>query len=157
MSVYGAEITESERFEEVTALQQESFEAGDRPRYGIGETRQGAQHLLRGLFEAVVTARCGYGEQVTVERPYVGVYRHVVVIEYHQQIARSHPGVVYAFESESAGHGTVAYHHYGFALLAFEAKSSVHAQCRRYGYRRVPASERVVFALGTFREPAQAA
>ena len=97
--------------------------------------------------------------KICVERPYIGVDGHIVVIEDNQQVVPLIVGIIDTLESQSAAYGGVAYnsHYVSTGLVAFERGCHRHSECSRNGIGCMSGRKSIIFALGGRGETAQAA
>ena len=116
-----------------------------------------AQHTVHIVAHAIVR---GVGQQVdhmTIEPTDIFVDRHVVVVQYDQQVVGVGGGIVQPFECHAATHSTVPDEGDDTPILILESSCYSHAQCCRYGVGRMPSSKGVVFTLRGDGEASQPA
>ncbi len=81
--------------------------------------------------------------------------RHVVVVEYHQQIEVQGTGVIQRLEGHTGRQGAIADHRDMFALLARSLGSHGHAEGGTDRGTRMTGTERIVFGFVAFQKTGQ--
>ena len=117
------------------------------------ERRDHRQHLAGDVTGPRQRPRRKHAREVAIERADGRRYRHVVVVEHHQQIdVGRDAGVVQRLEGHPRAHRAVTDHGHvtapvGAFVLALRARRHGHPECRRDRRRRMRRAERVVLAL----------
>ena len=161
VAVDRTEIAYVKTLEYILLARQQRFqtvvEAHDCPLLAVRHHIEAAQETVERISEVVVSLRGGDVSQVVVERAYIGVDRHVVVVEHNQQVVGRVGGVVQTLERQAAANGCVADygHHVAPGRLAVELRRHGHAERRRNRVGGVSGRESVVFAFGRGGEAAE--
>ena len=106
-----------------------------------------AQHTIHIVAHAIVR---GIGQQVdhmTIEPTDILVDRHVVIVQYDQQVVRVGRGIVQPLECHTSTHSSVSNKGYDATTLILESCGYCHTQCRRYGVGCMSSSKGVVLTL----------
>ena len=96
--------------------------------------------------------RC-QSQEILSHAPHTAVNRHIVVVQHNQHVIRRARRVVDALKSQAATHRPVTNHH--LPILTLHLRSHRHAQSRRDGIARMPATKRVILALVGMRKRLQ--
>ena len=158
IAVDGAEVSEIQRFEDVSAafLYKPGLETLHPPLDGVAQVSVAQEFPHLGLDAVVSSAGCE-PEQMLVQSAHVALDGLVVVIEDDQQVGIRDAGVVQPLEGEASGHRAVADD--GGNLLVRAGNPCAFGYAQRSGNRggRVACAETVIFALAPFGEAADSA
>ncbi len=125
----------------------------------LGQFKQGwraFEHRLAHVFRRRIKLTAHQLRQIPVKRAHWRADAHVVVVQYHQQIAVSHAGIVERLECHASRQCTVTNHRNGVPVFTLDLGRQGHAQRGRNGGAGVRRAKGVVFAFHPLRKPAQA-
>ncbi len=134
MTVERPEISYVESFEEVLLLGDERFEAVVEAEQGttsfVGDEMQFLERLECLVTQVVIKFGCREVGEIRIESSYVGIDRHVVVIEHDEEIVRSIRCVVQSLECQATAYRGVAYdgHYIALGIVVLHPRGHSHAQ-----------------------------
>ena len=161
MTVNGTEIAKVERFKQVAAFAHHAFDA----RFQLGShiTRksftygQFAQQVPYVVTDLIVSIRSGNISQVFLQRTYVGIYAHAIIIQDDEHIRICHSSMVHGFEGHTRCHGTITDHRHRFAVgFAFDPGGHGHSQCCGNRGGGMPNTKCIILAFASFGKTAKA-
>ena len=94
---------------------------------------------------------------MTIEPTDILVDRHIVIVQYDQQVVGVGRGIVQPFECHATAHSTVSNEGNDTPILILESSCYSHAQCCRYGVGSMPRRKGVVLTLRGDGEASQPA
>ena len=109
--------------------------------------RQPRQRLPVLSFELIILRRGTHPGQMPGQPAHIGVDRHAVVIQHHDEPLTAAAGVVQPLKAEAAAQRAVADHRQHVVVLSQQRPRPGHAQRHGHGVRRVARHKGVVLAL----------
>ena len=114
-----------------------------------------AQHTVHIVAHTIVRRIGQQVDHMTIEPTDILVDRHIVIIQYDQQVVGVRRGIVQPFECHTTTHSAVSNEGHDTATLILEGCGYGHTQRCRYGIRRMPGSKGVVLTLRGNRKASQ--
>jgi hypothetical protein len=160
MAVDRPEITQVQRFEQVTAPADKALDAVVDLAGNLAAevTAHGelAQRLPDVVLQLVIRLGSGDVREIFLQRADIRVDAHTVVIQDDQQVRIRNTRMVHSLEGQARRHRAIADDRHRFAVsLALIFGCHRHAQRSADRSRRMPHTKTVVFTLAPVREPAQ--
>ena len=144
------------------SLPSQRFQAVVEPHYGAFAAVVDEMHFphcaVRLVAEVVISLRCVEMGKIGVQRSYVMIDAHLVVVEDYEEVVGGVCGIIQPFECEAAANGGVAddSHYIAPRVFAFELACHCHAECGGYAVGCMPGAECVVIAFRRVGKPAYA-